>query len=365
MPRGASCENSSTGAVAQARSKVGRGPAVAGVELGADRVRVVVARREDALLRVTGVAQAPLRPGAMAGGLVVDRDAVGGAVASALSVAESRDKATRIVAAIDGDDVRTYHVATTFEREALNEPMDHGEVTRAVQEARAEAERTAREAAVNDATLRGIATVQLRDDVAGLALDGRPLVSLVGFQGRYVEVRTDVSLAPLVLASAASGALDAAKRRGTVTCGAYALGRLMAACGLVEGAVLRLGPDVTAFAIVRGSRVVSTRAFGLGRDAFLARLERAGRDATVWARCVVAPLPGLDGSLPSRWLFVGVPDELVALPRALGDAVAAQRGSDVEMEALRPALASRVLAQEPLHSDDLVAIGAAALAAEL
>jgi cell division ATPase FtsA len=347
------------------RSKVERGPAVAGLELGADRVRVVVARREDALLRVIGVAQAPLRPGAMTGGLVVDREAVGGAVASALSVAEAREKATRVMAAIDGDDVRTYHVATTFEREALNEPMSHGEVTRAVQEARAEAERSAREAAMNDAALRGIATVQLRDDVAGLVLDGRALTSLVGFQGRYVEVRTDVSLAPLVLASAASGALDSARRRGTVTSGAYALGRLLAASGLVEGAVLRLGADVTAFAVVRASRVVATRAFGLGRDAFLSRPERVQRDAAVWARCVVAPLPGLDGLLPARWHFVGVPEELVALPSALGEAVAEQRGGDVEMQALRPAVASRVLTHEPLHADDLVACGAAALAAEL
>lgn len=365
MPRGASCENSSTGAVAALKAKVERGPAVAGVELGADRVRVVVARREDALLRVSGVAQAPLRPGAMTGGLVVDREAVGGAVASALAAAETRDKATKVVAAIDGDDVRTYHLATTFEREALNEPMSPGEVTRAVQEARAEAERTAREASVNDAALRGIATVQLRDDVAGLSLDGRALSSLVGFQGRYVEVRTDVSLAPLVLASAASGALETGKRRGTVTPGAYALARLLAACGITEGGILRVGGDVTALAIIRGSRVVATRAFGLGRDAFSARPDRVERDAAVWARCVVAPIAGVDGLLPARWLFVGVPEELVALPRALADAVAQQRGAEVEMEPLRTTLATRVVAQDPLHADDLVACGAAALAAEL
>lgn len=365
MPLGASSENRSVGAVAALRAKVERGPAVAGVDLGADRVRVIVGRREDALLRVTGVAQSPVRPGAMSGGLVVDREAVGGAIASALAVAEARDKATKVVAAIDGDDVRTYHLATTFEREALNEPMSQGEVTRAVQEARAEAERAAREAAVNDAALRGIATVQLRDDVAGLSLDGRPLATLVGFQGRYVEVRTDVSLAPLVLASAATGALETGKRRGAATPGAYALARLLASCGVAEGGVLRIGADVTAFAIIRGSRVVATRAFGLGRDAFLARMERVERDAAVWARCVVAPIPGMDGLLPSRWLFAGVPEELVALPRSLADAVAQQRGGDVDMEPLRPALASRVVAQDPLHADDLVACGAAALAAEL
>lgn len=317
-------------------------------------------------MRVTGLAQAPLRPGWMSGGLVIDRVAVGAAIASALSVAESRERATKVVGAIDGDDVRTYHVSITFEREALDDPMAHGEVTRAIQEARADAERAAREAASNDPALRGIATVQLRDDVAGLALDGRPLASLLGFQGRFVEVRTDVSLAPLVLASAASGALDAAKRKGSVASGAYALGRLLARCGLEEGAVLRIGADVTAYAVVRGSRVVATRAFGLGRDAFLARSGRTGRDAATWARCVTAPLPGFDGLLPGRWHFVGVPDDMLELPKALGAALADERGGgEVELAPLRPALATRVLAQEPLHADDLVAVGAAALAGGL
>src|SRR5262245_17448120 len=243
------------GAVAQLSRKVARGPAVAGVELGADRVRIAVAHREDSALRVTGVAQAPLRPGAMTGGLVVDRAAVGSAVASALAVAEAREKATKVIAAIDGDDVRTYHVASQFEREALREPMSQSEMTRALQGSRADAERAARDAASNDAALRGIATVQLRDDVAGLALDGRALSTLVGFQGRYVEVRTDVSLAPLVMFSAATGALDAAKRKGTVTPGAYALGRLLAASGVSEAGVVRLGRDVTAVGIVPHYRV--------------------------------------------------------------------------------------------------------------
>lgn len=351
--------------MAQARSRAPRGPAVAGLDLAADRVRVVVAHRDDAVMRVTGVGQAPLRPGWMSGGLVIDRDAVGSAVGSALSVAEGRERATKVVAAIDGDDVRTYHAAITFEREALDAPMAHGEVTRAVQEARADAERTARESASDDPALRGIATVQLRDDVAGLAIDGRPLATLIGFQGRFVEVRTDVSLAPLVLASAASGALDAAKRKGTVASGAYALGRLLATSGLAEGAVLRMGADVTAFAVIRGSRVVATRAFGLGRDAFLARDGRTAQDAATWARCVVAPLPGFDGLLPGRWHFVGVPEELLDLPRALGDAVAEQRGGEVEIAPLRPAAATHVLSQEPLHADDLVAVGAAGLAGAL
>lgn len=314
-------------------------------------------------MRVTGLGDAAPRPGAIAGGLVIDREAVATAIGNALSGAEAREKATRVLATIDGDDVRTYHVATTFEREALNEPMTHGEVARAIQEARADAERSAREAVANDAALRGIATVQLRDDVATFALDGRSLSSLVGFQGRFVEILTDVALAPLVLASAASSALDLARRRGTVASGAYALGRLLAANGLVEAGVVRLGADVTALAVVRGSRVVATRAFGLGRDVFHARRDRLARDAATWARCLTLPFPDVDGVPPAQWYFVGVPQDLLELPRALGAGVAEVRGAEVQVSALRLSQAPRVFAREPLHADDLVAIGAAHLAA--
>jgi hypothetical protein len=353
------------GAVSQARPKLERGPAVAGVDLSAGRVRVIVAHREGLALRVTGLGQSALTNGAIVGGLVVDREASGTAIAQALSLAESREKATRIVGTIDGDDVRTFHVVTTFEREGVGQPIDQGELARARAEARAEAERVSREGAGNDPALRGIGTVHLRDDLAGVAVDGRALADPVGFQGRYIEVRTDVSVAPVVLASAATAALEAARRRGTVAPGAYALGRLLAASGMVEGAVLRLGVDVTAFAVVRGSRVVATRAFGLGRDALLARADHRAADASVWASCVSAPPPGLDGPLPALWHFVGVPEELLDLPRALGNAIAGQRGGEVEILPLRPTVATRLLSHEQLHADDLVAAGAAALAADL
>jgi len=83
----------------------------------------------------------------------------------------------------------------------------------------------------------------------------------------------------------------------------------------------------------------------------------------VWARCVIAPVPGVDGLLPARWYFVGVPESLIALPRALGDALAELRGGDVKIEPLRTSVATRVFSAEPLHADDLVPAAAAALAA--
>lgn len=368
-----------------------RGPAVAGVEIAAGSVRVVVGRREERRLRVLGAAAAPLHEGAVSGGLVVDRVAVGQGIAAALALAEGRDRAGRVLLALDGDDIRTYHVATSFERQSAEDPIQPGEVQRAMREAREDAARVAQSASADDPALRGIATVQLEAETAGFLLDGRALDSLEGFHGRAVVVHTDVALAPLLHSGAASGALDVAKRRAGVTSAAYALGRLLAESGLSDGGILRLGADVTAYAIVREGRVIATRVFSLGRDALLERIRRGraepGRaaghpgagggeasagagagdqlDARVWARCVLATNSAIDGQYPARWYFVGVPDELVALPRALGEALATQRGGSVDIAPLRSAAAGRVATGGQLHADHLVAAGAAALAAEL
>lgn len=301
----------------------------------------------------------------MSGGLVVDRGAVGQGIAAALGLAEGRDRAGRVLLALDGDDIRTYHVATSFERQSAEDPIQPGEVQRAMREAREDAVRVAQSASADDPALRGIATVQLEAETAGFLLDGRALDSLEGFHGRAVVVHTDVALAPLLHSGAASGALDVAKRRAGVTSGAYAIGRLLAESGFSDGGILRLGADVTAYAIVREGRVVATRVFGLGRDALLARKATGVADAAVWARCVLATNAAIDGQYPARWYFVGVPDELVALPRALGEALAAQRGGSVDIAPLRSAAAGRVATDGQLHADHLVAAGAAALAAEL
>jgi cell division ATPase FtsA len=332
--------------------------------VAAGAVRALVARREDGRLRVLGAAAASLQPGAVAGGLVVDRVAVGRGIVSALSQAEGADRAARALLALDGDDIRTYHVATTFERQAIDDEIQPGEVQRATREAREDAARVARAAAAEDPALRGTAIVQLGAETAGFVLDGRPLDSIEGFHGRSVVVYTDVAVAPLLHTGAAAGALETARRRAGTTSGAYALGRLLAESGFTDGGVLRLGADVTAYAVVRDGRVIATRVFGLGRDALRAR---AAQDdgANVWAQCVLASNEAVEGQYPSRWYFVGVPEELVTLPRALGEALATQRGGDVDIAPLKVSAATRVVTDGRLHPDHLVAVGAAALAAEL
>lgn len=342
-----------------------RAPAVAGVEVAAGAVRAVVARREDGRLRILGASSAPLAAGAVTGGLVVDRQATGAALQAALGMAEGRERAGRVLIALDGDDIRTYHLATSFERATATEPIQPAETQRAAREAAEQAARQARVSAADDPALRGIAVVQLQTELAGYLLDGRPLDRLEGFHGRTVAVHTDVALAPLLHAGAVTGALEVTKRRAGTTSGAYALGRLLAESGFTDGGVLRLGADVTAYAVIRDGRVVATRVFGLGRDALLARDSTREGDAGVWARCVLASNEAVEGHYPARWYFVGVPEELVALPRALGEALAQQRGGSVDIAPLRSVTASRVVTDGQLHADHLVSAGAAALAAEV
>jgi cell division ATPase FtsA len=335
---------------------------VAGVELAAAGVRVVVGRREQARFRVSGVGHAPLAPSAVSAGFVADRRAVAQALEAAFRSAERAVHAERVVVAIDGDDIRTYHEATAFEREDQRDAVSSGEALRAVRLAREAAARSARELAADDPALRGVATAELRDDVGGFVLDGRRLASPVGDRGRQLEVRTDIALAPLVQIGGAVAALEALKRRATATAGVYALARLAAESGLGDAGIARLGADLTTVSVVRDGRVAGTRAFGVGRDALLAR--RVAADAAVWGGCVVAAVRGLGLELPGRWYAVGVPDDLAGLPAALADAARAARGAVAEVLPLRTSLLPRLVADATLAADDLVAAGAAALAAE-
>src|SRR5439155_1435085 len=106
-----------------------------GVELAAGLARVIVARAESGRLRVLGRGESALGPDAITGGLVVDRPAVTAALAAALAAAERGTPTERAVVAIDGDDVRTFHVATPFERDASATPIVRAEIDRALREA--------------------------------------------------------------------------------------------------------------------------------------------------------------------------------------------------------------------------------------
>ena len=343
-------------------SEVVVSPSVAGVELASAAVRVVVGYRDQGRFRVTGVGHAPVPANAVSGGYIADRRAVGMALATAFAAAERAARAEKVVIAIDGDDIRTYHESTTFEREDQRDAVSQGEAVKAIRLAREAAARVARDLAADDPALRGIATAELRDDVGGFVLDGRRLSSPVGDRGQRLEVRTDIALAPLVQAGGATATLESAKRRGTATSGAYALGRLVAESGVAEAGIARLGADQTTVSVVRDGRVTGTRVFAVGRDTLIVRQSAA--DADVWARCVVATVRALGLEQPGRWYVGGVPEELTALPKALAAAAIEERGGSITVVPLRPSLVPRVVADATLGADDLVAAGAAALGAE-
>ena len=351
--------------MARERVRETGGPRVAGVELAAGMVRVVVARGEAGRLRVLGRGESALGRDAITGGLVVDRPAVAAALATALAAAERGGATERAVVAIDGDDVRTYHVATPFERDASATPILRAEIDRALREARDDAAKIAETAVADDPALRGVATARLSDDVAALLVDGRELDSVIGYHGRSLEVHTDVAVAPLVLSGAALAAIGSSRRRATAVSGIYALARLVAESGVADAGVVRIGADTTAVARVRERRVVGTRVFGLGRDAFISRETSREEDARVWAECVTLPLAQQDTIPPERWLFVGVPESLLVLPNALAAIVEEVRGTPARIGPLSSGVVGRLFTDVPLHADDLVAAGAAALAAQV
>ena len=332
------------------------GPLVAGVELAAGTVRVACGHRDGGRLRITTVGSRTLPTGAVVGGLVVDRPVVQAAVAGLLAQAEADGRVTRVVLALDGDDVRTFRLTTRVERPTATSPVTVTEVARVEDRARADLAEQARTVALADLALRGIATVQAREDRSGYLLDGRPLASLVGFQGRLMDVRSDHTILPLVMSGAALAVLGG--RRATLACGTHALGRSLIGSVVGDTAAVRVGADLTSVAVLRSGDVASTRSFSLGRSELETRQVKG--DASVWAAAVLEACG--DGETPVRWLLVGVADELA---QALVEAASERRGSTVEVAPLRPELLTRVVAEPTLEMADLVAVGAAAFAAEL
>src|SRR5256712_13363874 len=207
-----------------ARAVATKGPSVAGVELSATVARVIVATRENARLRITGRGAAGLAEGAVVGGLVVDRESVAAALATAYGAADRGQRSERSIVAIHGDDVRTYHLSTSFERESSSAPVAANEISRATREAATVTAKTAASNAEDDPALRGVPTARLHEDVASLSLDGRHLATLVGQRGGLGGGGSDVSGAPLGPPGAAMGVLENARHRGAVAPGAYALG---------------------------------------------------------------------------------------------------------------------------------------------
>src|SRR5207244_9494900 len=113
---------------------------------GEGRGRAAVGRGGGGGLRVVRRGETALAGAAVVGGLVVEPRVVTAAVASALGTAERGVPTERMVIAIDGDDVRTYHVKTPFDREESGTPIVRAEADRAVREAREEAARAAQTA---------------------------------------------------------------------------------------------------------------------------------------------------------------------------------------------------------------------------
>src|SRR5256714_4307430 len=232
----------------RARETAG-GPRVAGIEIAAGLVRAVVARAEGGRLRVVGRGETALAADAIAGGLVVEPGPVTSAVATALAAAERGVPSDRTIIAIDGDDVRTYHVRTPFDREESATPIVRAEADRAVREAREEAARVAQTSVADDPALRGVATARLTDAVAALVLDGRDLDSIEGYHGRALDVHTDVAVAPLVLSGAALATVGP-RRHPTAVPGVYALARLAAPSRVAAARLVRAGAGRTPLPIL-------------------------------------------------------------------------------------------------------------------
>ena len=235
------------------------------LDIGTDLVKVLVVRREGPDGVVLGVGREPQHPSAMSGGAIADLESVIQACNRALEAAEDMAAVTpgQCVVGIAGE-------PTTKVRESELKGMLQLVEKRALREAQhlLELERSYGEL---EARL-------VHSAITGVRIDGYPVTTPIGFQGKNLEVTVFNTFAPITQV----GAMETVIRELDLELAAavahpYALARAAAGEDAWEqGAIfVDIGGGTTDVALLRDGGVEGTRMFNLGGRAFTRRIALA------------------------------------------------------------------------------------------
>ena len=251
------------------------------VDVGTDLIKVLVVRREeDGSGTVIGVGREPQRAEAMSGGAVADLDAVIDSTNRALEAAEDMAETVpgQAVVGIAGELVRGFSSSAQSPRPKPDSQVDRREMRELLTLVE---KRALREAQHLLELERGYGDLEARlvhSSVTQVRIDGYPVTTPVGFQGRSLDISVFNTFAPATQIAALESVMKELdlELMGSV-CGPYALARACAtADNYKEGAIyVDVGGGTTDVALVREGGVQGTRMFNLGGRAFSRRLALA------------------------------------------------------------------------------------------
>ncbi|OGN87325.1 MAG: hypothetical protein A2X23_05650 [Chloroflexi bacterium GWC2_73_18] len=360
------------------RDELGRLDACTALDVGTEFAKALVFAVDEAGHgEVRGVGRQRQGLSHMQSGTVADIAAVVDNCAVALQAAEEMAgfRPTQVVIGIAGELVKGFTTVRSQERKRPEQPIGEAELSRLIETIQQEAQRTAEKAITWETGLPTVDVRLVHAAVTGATVDGYPVTSPIGFQGRHLQVGIFDAYAPLVhLGALQSVAAQLDLDLLAVVAEPYAVARCLGGVGVQQsgGLFVDVGGGTTDVALVRGGGIEATRMFALGGRAFTRSIadglelpfaraealkidvargldvaERArveaivAEDVAVWSAGVELVLEELSGEelLPNRIFLCGGGAGLPQIPAALGDARFADRlpfGRPPEVRVLAP-----------------------------
>jgi cell division protein FtsA len=247
------------------------------LDLGTELVKVLVVRREGPDGMVLGVGRQPQPPNAMSGGAIADLEAVIQSCNRALEAAEDMAGTVpgQVVVGVSGELVKGFSTTVARTRERPENRLRQSELRTHLQQVEKRALREAQHMLELERSYGDLEARLVHSAITAVRIDGYPVTTPVGFQGKNVEVTVFNTFAPITQV----GAIETVIRELDLELAAavahpYAVARGCANDDAWEqGAIfVDVGGGTTDVALIREGGVEGTRMFNLGGRAFTRRL---------------------------------------------------------------------------------------------
>lgn len=250
------------------------------LDLGTDLIKVLTMRRDGGEAIVLGVGREHMPVQAMQGGAVVDVDGVIDACNKALEAAEDMAGVVpgQVVVSLGGELVKGFSSTISYPRDRPEQKVRDQELRNLLQLVEKRALREAQNLLEAERSYGELEARLVHSSITGVRMDGYPMISPIGFQGRNLEVTVFNAFAPQSQVGAVETVVHELdlELMAAVT-GTYAIARACASEETWEGGAIYVdvGGACTEVALLRGGGVEGTRMFNLGGRTFTRRLALA------------------------------------------------------------------------------------------
>ena len=247
------------------------------LDIGTELVKVLTVRRDGPEGVVLGIGRERQAPGAMSGGAIADMNAVIEVCNRALEAAEDMAGVVpgQVVVGIGGELVKGFASSVSYPRERPDIKVRENELRSLLQLVQKRALREAQQLLELERAYGELEARMVHSAITSVRMDGYPVVSPVGFQGRNLEVTVFNTFAPMTQVNGLETVLrELDLELLSAVAQPYALARACANEDAWEqGAIyMDIGGGTTDVALVRDGGIEGTRMFNLGGRLFTRRL---------------------------------------------------------------------------------------------